>query len=436
MPWAGAMKKAGELAEESTLYTFAANQLRYIDSNGAELIVDEVTAGLRLTGTGKPHRRLAILSLLNACFEAFHNEPEEEAEVGVLWPTSTAEEPPSRYKQKLFSPAAKKKAAENLEAYGYIKFRRGGKDPSSFVPGVISIVKPTEKLRAVYDEVIDSPFNVVSPFEDCRELVVLKDAAKRLVDYADNDFTRSVRELLNRVNRINHSHQWCYEHRNGEIVDIQPSSLTLSRQFRESSFKVYGRFHCEAQGLRKSERWSITIDEQDTVELDFIAMMPTLAYAWAGQNSAELDAWVYKGDPYVLDGYKRELVKKAFLTCLNTKSRSEAAKSLLSEEVFGDSKETAYFIDSLIAKHSRIKHIFFREAWMQLNFEESQIMSFVLDVCAGFKKPVLAMHDGVVCREVDKGMIANIMRNAFEQRLGVIPEIAMVKDNSGRKELA
>src|SRR5690606_17001479 len=118
-------KQLGELAEESKLYTFESEQLAYITSLRAEQIVAEVTAGRRLRGPGKASTSLAILCLLNACFEAFYSAPEGE-EAGVLWRTATAAEPKSRYKQKLLAPAAKKRAVECLEAHGYIKFYKGG----------------------------------------------------------------------------------------------------------------------------------------------------------------------------------------------------------------------------------------------------------------------------------------------------------------------
>lgn len=429
--WGGSLRNQEVIAESDVLYTIEGNQLRFVVSQRTEQVVDEVTKGLRLTGTGRPNRRLAVLSLLNACFEACFNEPTDGGVVGVLWPTSTSEEKESRYKRKLFSPPAKRKAAENLEEHGYIRFFKGGRDAKSFEPGRVSLVIPTVKLQRVYDEVIDAVYNVEEPSVESRELVILEDQAGMRLDYQDTDFTKSIRSQLRAINQINKSHSWAFEHKRSGLVEINPSSLALTRLFKRGSFSIYGRYHSDVQGLRKAERRRMLIDNEDTVELDFSSMLPTLAYAQCGLDSAEITAWEYDGDPYELAGFTRALVKKGLLTCLNAENREAARKSLSNSGQFDDSKSLSLFIDSLIMKHLPIAPLFFSGAWQTLCIRESEVMSIILTHCINFNRPVLAIHDGLVCRVVDKDLCRGFMLDAFEQKYGFTPKIKLVTDAAG-----
>src|SRR5690606_12094589 len=121
--------------------------------------------------------------------------------------------------------------------------------------------------------------------------------------------------------------------------------------------------------LRKVERARITIDGEETVELDYSATVASVVYALSGSASDELGPWTCAGDPYELGEYPRHVVKTAFMTCLNTSSRNKAFQALLQESFFESGQECAHFIDCLIQRHSRIKHYFFTEAWRVLSFE-------------------------------------------------------------------
>lgn len=445
---AGTLKNREKLAETKRLLTFKADQLSYVQSEITERLVSEVTTGLRLPGDGKANTRLAVLCLLNAGFEAFFNQPPDAA-VGFLWPTSTSAKKETRYTRKLFSVPAKRRAVAVLENHEYITFFKGGKDAKSFEPGKVSMVLPTAKLHEVYAAVLREPFEVVEAGAELQELVILNGArgdrlneegtvapnigSSPLADYEDTEFTNRTRLQLRSINELNKSHIWRFEsERDGESV-INPASLTLKRLFMCGSFSIYGRYHCEAQGMRKSRRRSIHINEEETVELDFKAMLPTLAYA---RTEVTLE-----GNPYELAGYSRKLVKKALLICLNAATRQAARKAIFSEvsKMYEDEYNerlpalvTSSLIEELERKHWLIKHLFFTQAWQALSFQESEIMSEIITHCIHFKKPVLPIHDGLVCRAVDQDFFAEVMSESFASHAYERPRIMMV-DSAGRE---
>ena len=174
--WGGHLKHNKLMDEESELYTCHANPSRFIESPKLEDVFNEVTAGISFRGVGRAHRRMAVLCLINACFEAIHTQPEEH--VAVLWPTGTNA---NKESGKLFSAKARKPAVDHLVEHGYIEFKKGGKDASGFTPGVVSLVMPTEKLYRLYQSMAGEDFCVKQHKEMNREVIVLKDSNKKVM---------------------------------------------------------------------------------------------------------------------------------------------------------------------------------------------------------------------------------------------------------------
>ncbi len=71
-----------------------------------------------------------------------------------------------------------------------------------------------------------------------------------------------------------------------------------------------GRFYHQVQTSHKDERALITIDGERTVERDFAALHIALAYALAGLDMPQ-------GDAYTIGDYDRKVMKLVALVSLN-----------------------------------------------------------------------------------------------------------------------
>ncbi len=174
--------------------------------------------------------------------------------------------------------------------------------------------------------------------------------------------------------------------------DVLPSmQTTMTRIFNNGSFNEGGRFYCQLQNLPKKRRINIRFDTEPTIEIDFSGMHPHLLYHLQGED--------FSGDPYAIDGYKREAVKVAFNTLINRDSRKHkgmAAKSLARNLNITMVQATS-LENALYRLHQRIAGHFNTGYGLRLQKLDSQI---AYDVMTHFfmeiKRPVLMIHDSAI----------------------------------------
>ena len=158
--WTGSLRKHGVLDESEFIYTLEANQSRMIESDVVNQLYAELIKDKRIPGTGKENRRKAVACLINALLEASYSRKNPDTKFGVLWRTATNSEKKTRYTAKLFGEIARAPAKDYLLENGLIHFYKGGSDPKSFRPGLVSLVIPTKKLEAFLDKVMEEQFTV------------------------------------------------------------------------------------------------------------------------------------------------------------------------------------------------------------------------------------------------------------------------------------
>ena len=417
--WGGILRSKDIIAEDCALYTAEANQHRHIRSPLLDEVYTEITKGLKIGNRGKEDHELATPCLFNACFEALDYDSEGER-VGVLWRTSTSADKTTRYSRKTFSPKCRRRAVDILMANDYIYFHKGGNDPYSFVPGLVSIVLPTDKLDSLYCQVLAEGDYLVHEFGAELQEVILFEEDDRLADYKDNSFTTQQRELIVSMNKLNQSKEWSYATQGVGKRTLSASSLVLKRHFKNGSFDSYGRIHCPAQSLRKSIRKTLLIDGEKTVELDFKGMSPSLAYVCAGLDAGDRPQEL-EGDPYHIPGYTRDRVKLAFQVCMNTDSRQKAIKTI---SVSANGVDARSLVTAIEKHHQQISSLFYQGIWMStLTIYESDIMQQILQHCNGYGIPALPIHDAIVCKKSDGEMVQKFMKRCFEVKCGVNPVI-------------
>jgi len=231
--------------------------------------------------------------------------------------------------------------------------------------------------------------------------------------------------VLEEINRVNNSHDWQLLHPCG--ATLRPS-VTLHQVHVGAwgrSFRCYTSGPLSAQRLSKSIRATITIDGEPTVELDFSALFPRMLY-----HIRKIDV---SGDVYRTNdvfpvftanaagdeaSFKtlRDVLKRVTNICFNTGSRREARNSiwvLLQKHEKKNGKCLTDFIrkiekltiesllDRLEQVHAPIRDSFYTGVGMDLMTHEASIMITTLVAMTFSGRPVLGIHDGVLCKQRD-----------------------------------
>ena len=197
--------------------------------------------------------------------------------------------------------------------------------------------------------------------------------------------------------------------------------VTLPLQYNSVMYRrVYsgrigtgGRLIGGIQSIPKSERFSLTIQDKNTCELDYSGCHVAILYAKSGQPTPN--------DPYCIQSAPRSAAKKLLLIALNASSKKSAIKALKKEArdagkiIIGDI-EAAF--TELEAKHAPIANHFFSEAWKTLQHDESQIMLGVVEHFAKKGVICLSVHDSAIVLEEHESELAEVMASEFKKHTG------------------
>ena len=90
------------------------------------------------------------------------------------------------------------------------------------MPGVVSLVIPTEKLYLLYQSMAGEDFCVKQHKETNREVMVLKDSNKKVMAFEDTEQICNWRKYLLEMNQVNAAHKWSYINKDGKNVALSP----------------------------------------------------------------------------------------------------------------------------------------------------------------------------------------------------------------------
>ena len=174
-------------------------------------------------------------------------------------------------------------------------------------------------------------FNVTfnNVYEEEVEIIQLKNSEKQFIVYKDTCYTKKIRNNLKKYNALlkktkivlsqtNQVKEYLNNLKN-ETPDFTRKQYV--RIFNNSSFKEGGRFYSpwwqQIKNKKIKLRKNITINNNQTVELDFNALHIHLLYHLEGLNYNKL--YSSNHDPYTLEGFEgyRDLVKMIILVSLN-----------------------------------------------------------------------------------------------------------------------
>ena len=236
----------------------------------------------------------------------------------------------------------------------------------------------------------------------------------------------------------------------GDFTVAQP----VYRVFNDRDLLTGGRFYgawwlnCPRRG-----RPLITINGENTVELDYSAQHPYLIYGL--KTERHYTDFHDDGDPYYLEmesgkPYPRALIKLFVLTAFNAKNFNEAFKGLRQKisdsgykhadqaalHPFGGrdfdnkmdkaeehelflhiirNRDTAYkeLFDKFCSKYSQVREHICSGIGKELQYWDSQIAEYIIQTLTSEEIVCLCIHDSFIVQERHKERLVRIMNDAY-----------------------
>jgi hypothetical protein len=316
-----------------------------------------------------------------------------------------------RYRGSSYSYATVPAAVDELADFGFLEHDR---KPSGNL-GWQSRFRATPKLlRAVK--------NIPTVVYDPVELIRLKDHDGELIDYRDTNNTISMRRRLNEINEALSAADLELRapevQNNGMLLRVgddhllYPAMRTLYRIFNRASFSYGGRFYGGWwQQIPKKIRPNMLIDGEPTVEHDYPQLHPNMLYAETG---ARLD-----GDAYAVDGWSRDLVKRAFNILVNADSQDSARRAIASEiGGKGAHAKAASLIEAIKLRHPNISKMFHSDAGIRLQHRDADMAERIMRRLGSQGIVVLPIHDSFITAARHDGALKEAMDVVWTQFIG------------------
>lgn len=199
-----------------------------------------------------------------------------------------------------------------------------------------------------------------------------------------------------------------------------------------------GRFYAMGanwQNIPKAERGGVLIDGQETVELDYSALHPSILYARKG---LEVPA-----DCYASDTWPRALMKNAVLVIVNADGYNAARLALANKDEVRawakDHEKSPHAVASALLSEAKqvnpgIASEFFTGAGAGLMRIDSQIAACVLKDLNKQGIPALPVHDSFLVPASKEGQLADAMVSAAMKHGLKSPRIGRKERVTGKNQ--
>jgi hypothetical protein len=228
------------------------------------------------------------------------------------------------------------------------------------------------------------------------------------------------------------------------------------RRIFNRTIELGGRFYSNYQNIPSHDRKRIKINHEKTIELDYKSLHYNLLYSMAGVKLV--------GDPYIVDGYDRHVIKLISLHLLNAKgkeglahlarmiSRSSNPKQIEKVRLYDIQRGIyerrvkaglrvnpphqpfgiEYHLDSipentsgkklvsdLLQRHKAIRHLIgSKDIGLRLQNIDSNIMKEVMKIATSESIPLLFVHDSAICKYNDRARVKEIMVETYKSFTG------------------
>jgi hypothetical protein len=281
--------------------------------------------------------------------------------------------------------------------------------------------RATSRLRDLMDG--EQPEYVV----EC-EVLRLRDADGRPVDYNETRWTRRQRRRIERLNaRLRHVRltlpEADYEQVEADLIRVGTHYVRIAphvelyRSFSRKSWTKGGRVYSWIACLPKLLREGMLIDGEEVIEIDFAAHHASLLFAQVGIDIT--DGVRVRRDAYKVPGWdaehERPYVKAAFNTLVNARDREQARWSLMSSETRTGEKwpydgfETNRLIDMTMEHNPEIAGFFHSDRGIDLQNDDAEMALRIVEACAERGIVCLPVHDSFIVQARHKAMLEAIM---------------------------
>ena len=164
-------------------------------------------------------------------------------------------------------------------------------------------------------------------------------------------------------------------------------------------------------GVPKMERALITIDGEDTVELDYAQLHPTMLFATVG---LQLDY-----DPYEFGGFSRELGKETFMRLLNReKHRGGRYIRRAGEVPIPHGISPSKYVERYKTHLAPVRHLLGEGMGLRLQRQDSDLALAVLHALAHQGIIALPIHDSFIVKKRDEHTLRLTMTKTFTNLYG------------------
>lgn len=228
-------------------------------------------------------------------------------------------------------------------------------------------------------------------YRPAQEVIWLRDSNGRLIDYQDCPLTHRLRQEVETINRQLESilvafsgpdvrsEDNCWVIGGTHYFSAPPR---LRRVFSRASFDLGGRAYGAWQSLPACHRAMMLINGEVTLEPDFVALHPSIAYALRGVQ--------FVGDPYETAEFPRAHGKVGFNIALNAKSYS-SARAAIAHDLNLDMASATRLLRAITLKHRAVSDLFFSDAGVRLMRIDSDIALSAVTGCQ--VKGILALPE-------------------------------------------
>ncbi len=296
-------------------------------------------------------------------------------------------------------------------------------------------------------------------------LVVLHDKEKKIIPFPPKhldatlggvsveEYLAIVENSIERINRSNIAHAW------EAFRIIDPATLKMGafqpcvclKQKHSRKLFQYARLYTwsalSAQNLSKQERRLVRIDREPVTELDYSGHQFRILYHTCkinpspGHDIYRVDKVLpkfasFKNTTDELRNEARDFVKIASIICLNTTSRLKAEKAV--EKRLRNNPAIARVIEKtegtdargivcrIEKAHPDVSHRFFSKVGAMLMTLDGVLMLRILEEFAKNDKPVLGIHDSILCKASDAEYAKLVMQIEYAELFGFLPVIKVV----------
>jgi hypothetical protein len=288
----------------------------------------------------------------------------------------------------------------------------------------------------------------IQPYED---VVILKNEDKKQIEYLRTPKTRGMIKQVRDFNKVLLSHDIRCE---GESVTV-----SFKRVFNNNSFELGGRFYThsgEIQTVSSNKRKLILIDGEKAGEADFKALHLSLLYELCGEHMLEgFDPYnanltrcarvfpdeiaQFVADNNLDTSYNpiRNLCKIASLIMVNSKNDRETVAALrtkvlkdMRKKGTSDDRERVFVgldfqnakLDKIIealSEHNKSIDQYFNSGYgVNLQYQDSQIMSGVIQDFIEAGKVCIPVHDSAITKKSDISFLIESMHSNYERVMG------------------